>query len=73
MVSEEAPGPLMVSDPTLDAAAMAGKAAPRVMVLGPFKNIEDEKTIPSLSAVALASRIACLREPAPESAVVVTV
>jgi len=62
----------MVSDPALDAAAMAGKAAPRVMVLGPFKNIEDEKIISSLSAVALASIIACLREPAPESALVVT-
>ena len=70
--SEELLGPLIVSEPAPDAAAIAGKAVPRVIVLTPFKNIEDEKIISSLAVVALASIIACLREPAPESALVVT-
>ena len=62
----------MVSEPALDAAAIAGKAAPREIVLTPFKNSEEAKIMRSLVAVALASSIACLNEPAPESAVVVT-
>ena len=73
MVSKESPAPVMVSDPALAAATMAGKADARVIVLTPFKNIEDEKIISSLAALALASTIACLREPVPESALVVTV
>ena len=73
MISEEAPGPLMVSEPAPEVASMAGKAAPRAIVLTPFKNIEESKIISSLAAVALASRIACLNEPVPVSAVVVTV
>ena len=78
MISEEAPGPLMVSEPALDALAIAGKAAPRAIVLTPFKNIEESKIISSLAAVALASAMASLKErkasvESTESAVVVTV
>lgn len=78
MISEEAPGPLMISEPALDAAAIAGKDAPRVIVLTPLKNIEEAKIISSLAAVALASAMASLKErkasvESTESAVVVTV
>ena len=74
MVSEEAPGPVMASEPAPDVAAIAGRAAdPRVIVLAPLVNNEAAKTMSSLALVALASIIACLSEPAPKSAVVVTV
>ena len=74
MVSEEAPGPVMASEPALEVAAIVGSAAdPRVIVLAPLVNSEAAKTISSLALVALASIIACLSEPAPKSALVVTV
>lgn len=78
MISEEAPGPLMVSEPAPEVAAMAGKAAPRAIVPTPFRNIEEAKIISSLAAVALASAMASLKErkasvESTESAVVVTV
>ena len=73
MVSEEAPGPVMESEPAPDVAAIVGSADPREIVLLPFVNSEAAKTISSLALVALASIIACRSEPAPKSAAVVTV
>ena len=74
MISEEAPGPVMVSEPAPEVAKIVGRAAdPRVIVLAPFVNNEEAKIISSLAEVALAASIACLNEPAPASAVVVTV
>ena len=74
MISEEALGPVMVSEPAPEVAAIVGRAAdPRVIVLAPFVNSDEAKIISSLAEVALASVIACLNEPAPASAVVVTV
>ena len=72
IISEEAPAPVIVSEPALDDAAIAWKAAPRVIVLTPFKKIEEAKIISSLLAVALASSIACLSEPAPVSLLLIT-
>ena len=70
----EAPGPVMVSEPALEVAKISGSAPdPSVMVLAPFVNREEAKIISSFAEVKLASVIACLKEPAPESAVVVTV
>ena len=70
----EAPGPVMVSEPALVVAKISGSAPdPSVMVLAPFVNREEAKIISSFAEVKLASVIACLKEPAPESAVVVTV
>ena len=68
----------MISEPALDALSIAGKAAPRAIVLTPLKNIEEAKIISSLAAVALASAMASLKErkasvESTESAVVVTV
>jgi hypothetical protein len=63
----------MESEPAPDVAAIEGSADPSEIVLLPFVNSEASKTISSFALVALASRIACLSEPAPESAVVVTV
>jgi hypothetical protein len=63
----------MVSEPASDAAAISGKAAPRAMVLTPFRNIEDEKTISSLAALALAKVIASLNEIRPSSGILVSV
>jgi hypothetical protein len=63
----------MESEPATDVAAIAGSALAREIVLLPFVKSEAAKTISSLAMVALASRIACRSEPAPESAVVVTV
>ena len=63
----------MVSDPAEEVALMAGKADPRVIVLlTPLRKTDESKIISSFAGVALASIIACLREPAPESALVVT-
>ncbi len=74
IVNEEALGPVMVSEPAPEVAAIVGRAAdPRVIVLAPFVNNEEAKIISSLAEVALAASIACLNEPAPASAVVVTV
>ena len=74
MINDEAPGPVMTSEPALLVAKIHGSAPdPRLIVLGPFVNSEEAKTISSLALVALVSVIACLNEPAPESAVVVTV
>ena len=74
MTRAKAPGPVMVSEPALVVAAIVGSAPdPRVIVLTPFVNSEEAKIISSLAEVELASVIACLNEPAPESAVVVTV
>ena len=70
----EAPGPVIVSEPALVVDAITGSApAPSVMVLVPFVNREEAKIISSFAEVKLASVIACLSEPAPASAVVVTV
>jgi hypothetical protein len=63
----------MESEPAPDVAAIEGSADPSEIVLLPFVNSEASKTISSLALVALALRIACLSEPAPESALVVTV
>ena len=74
MTSDEAPGPVMTSDPAMLVAAIVGSEAdPRVIVLEPFVNSEAAKTISSLALFRLESVIACLNEPAPASAVVVTV
>ena len=74
MISEAAPCPVMVRAPANDSDLISGKADPRVMVvLAPFVNSDEAKIISSLAEVALASVIACLNEPAPKSAVVVTV
>ena len=78
IISEEALGPVMVSEPALEpaleVAAIVGSTVCRVMVVpAPFVNSEEAKIISSLAEVALASVIACLNEPAPASAVVVTV
>ena len=74
ILSEEALGPVMVSEPAPEVAAIVGSATCRVMVVpAPFVNSEEAKIISSLAEVALASVIACLNEPAPKSAVVVTV
>ena len=74
MISEEAPGPVIVSEPAPEVAAIVGSAADaKVIVLAPFVNSDEAKIISSLAEVALASVIACLNEPAPKSAVVVTV
>ena len=74
MISEEAPGPVMVSEPAPEVAAIVGRAAnPSVMVLVRFVNSEEAKIISSFAEFELASVIACLNEPAPQSAVVVTV
>jgi hypothetical protein len=77
MVSEEAPGPVMESEPATDVAAIAGSALAREIVLLPFVKSEAAKTISSLAMVALAVRMACRSEPSTtsttESAVVVTV
>ena len=74
MISEEALGPVMVSEPAPEVAAIVGSAADKsVIVLAPLVNNEEAKIISSLAEVKLASVIACLNEPAPKSAVVVTV
>ena len=79
MISDEAPGPVMTSDPALLVAAIVGSAAdPRVMMLGPLVNNEAAIIISSLAALALASVIASLKDVTPSlglivSAVVVTV
>ena len=74
MINEEAASPVIVRVPALEVAAIVGSAACRVMVvLAPFVNNEEAKIISLLALVALASVIACLNEPGPESAVVVTV
>ena len=74
MVSEEAPAPVMVSEPAPKVAAMAGKADPReIVLLTPPRKTDESKTISSFALVALASIIANLNEPVPESLVVVTV
>ena len=73
MINEEATSPVIVRAPALEVAAIAGSADCRVIVLVPFVNSEDAKTISSLALVALAASIACLNEPSPESALVVTV
>ena len=74
MISEEALGPVMVSEPAPEVAAIVGSAADKsVIVLAPLVNSEEAKIISSLAEVALASVIACLNEPAPASAVVVIV
>ncbi len=74
IVNEEAPCPVIVRAPALEVAAIVGSAACRAMVvMAPFVNSEEAKIISSLAEVALAASIACLNEPAPASAVVVTV
>ena len=74
MIREEALGPVMVSEPAPEVAAIVGSAADKsVIVLAPLVNNEEAKIISSLAEVALASVIACRNEPAPASAVVVTV
>lgn len=79
MVSEEAPGPVMVSEPAPEVAAMAGKADTRVIVvLTPPRNTEESKIISSLAMFALACSIASLKErkasvESTKSVVVVTV
>ena len=79
MVSEEAPRPVMVSEPALEVAAIVGSADCRVMVvMAPFVNSEEAKIISSLAEVKLAASIASLKEVtlSPEltvSAMVVTV
>ena len=74
MISEKAPGPVMVSEPAPVVARIVGSAPdPRVIVLTPLVNSEEAKLISSFAEVMLASVIACLNEPAPASAVVVTV
>ena len=45
MVSEEAPGPVMESEPAPDVAAIAGSPLARVIVPTPFVNSEASKTI----------------------------
>ena len=56
MVSEEAPVPVMVSDPAEEVGSMTGKADPRVIVLlTPTRNTDESKIISSLAVVALAS------------------
>jgi hypothetical protein len=73
MVSEEAAGPAIVNEPAPEVAAIAGKAVPReIVVLTPPRKTDESKTISSFAIVAFASRIACLREPEPEFALVVT-
>ncbi len=71
--SEEIPGPVIVNEPEVEVAAISGKAAPRVIVLTLFRNNEESKIISSLDWVPLASIIACLNEPGPESDALVTV
>ncbi len=79
MVSEKAPGPVMVSEPALEVAAIVGSAACRVMVvMAPCVNSEEAKIISLLADVALAASIASLKEVTPSaeltiSAMVVTV
>ncbi len=74
MVSEEAVGPVIVNEPAPEVAAMASKPEVRVIVvLTPPRKTDESKTISSFALVAFASRIACLREPEPEFALVVTV
>ena len=74
MVSEEAAGPVIVNEPAPEVAAMAWKPEARVIVvLTPPRKTDESKTISSFALVAFASRIACLREPEPEFALVVTV
>ena len=79
MVSEEAPRPVMVSEPALEVAAIVGSADCRVMVvMAPFVNSEEAKIISSLAEVKLAASIASLKEVTPSaestvSAMVVTV
>ena len=63
----------MESEPATDVAAIAGSPLARVIVPTPFVKSEAAKTISSLALVALASIIACLSEPAPESLVFITV
>jgi hypothetical protein len=64
----------MVSEPAPKVAAMAGKADPReIVLLTPPRKTDESKTISSFALVALASIIAVLNEPVPESLVVVTV
>ena len=74
ILSEEAPGPVIVSEPALVVEAIVGSAPePSVIVLRPFVNSDEEKIISSFAEVELASVIAWRNEPAPLSAVVVTV
>jgi hypothetical protein len=63
MVSEEAPVPVMVSDPAEEVASMGGKADPRVIVLlTPLRKTDESKIISSFAVVALASAMASLKE-----------
>lgn len=73
MMSEVAPCPVIVRVPAPVEEAMIGQADYRVFVQAPFANSEGANTISSLTLVALASVIACLNEPTPVSALVVTV
>ena len=67
IVRLEEPGPVTVRVPPVAVVTIEGRATLRVMV--PV----TEKTIESLARVRLAFIIACLREPAPESLLFVTV
>ena len=74
MVSEKAPGPVMVSEPALEVAAIVGSAACRVMVvMAPFVNSEEAKIISSLAEVKLAASIASLKEVTPSTELTVSV
>ena len=73
MIIEEAASPVIVRVPAVAVVSISGKADPRVIVLAPFVNSEEAKIISSLAEVKLAASIASLKEPEPESALVVTV
>ena len=72
MVSTVAPRPLTVRVPAVLVSAMLGRAEARVMVKGLLPE-PKEKSMMSLPAVALASAIACLSDPVPESELLTTV
>ena len=74
MISAEAPGPVMVSEPAVVVVWIVGSALdPSVIVLAPLINSEEANMISSFAKVELALVIAWRNEPAPVSAVVVTV
>ena len=68
-----APGPVRVRVPAVVASAMAGSTPVKEIVAGPLVKSEEAKTIVSAPGVALASIIACRRDPVPESAVLETI